>query len=334
MADEAPTLQQYSKQLNVYNADLSDRGRLSVNASDAFEISYKTGLGSVLIRNLSYQTGDLPEDIHNIDQEMYNINVKADTNRFNSDVALGVLTTAIATEQTRAQAAEGVVTSAINSEVSARTSAVGSVAADLAAEAAARISDVVSLQQLMSNESTARGAADVVHTSSIALSSFNLGLEAKRADDEEKRIVGLIAAEAASRLASDIAIMADVNDYKSRAEIAEAGLQTAIDAEVTARGLALDQAQSGAAASLSGESERAIAAEATLASRIDQVLSNITPQAIDSFTEVVTALGAGGVGGLAGSINAETTARQADVEQLQAQITALLAAVLALQAPY
>ena len=92
MADEAPVLQQYSKQLNVYNGDLSDRGRLSVNASDAFEISYKTGLGSVLIRNLSYQTGDLPEGIHNIDTEMYNINVKCDTNRFNSDAAEGVFT--------------------------------------------------------------------------------------------------------------------------------------------------------------------------------------------------------------------------------------------------
>ena len=73
MADEAPVLQQYSKQLNVYNADESDRGRLVVNYADAFEISYRTGLGSVLIRNLSYQTGDLPEDIHNINNEMYNI---------------------------------------------------------------------------------------------------------------------------------------------------------------------------------------------------------------------------------------------------------------------
>ena len=61
MADEAPTLAQYSKQLNVYNSDESDRGRLAVNASDAFEISYRTGLGSVLIRNLSYQTGDLDQ---------------------------------------------------------------------------------------------------------------------------------------------------------------------------------------------------------------------------------------------------------------------------------
>jgi hypothetical protein len=283
---------------------------------------------------LSYQTGDLPEDIHNIDQEMYSINVKCDTNRFNSDVALGVLTTAIATEQTRAQAAESVVSSAITTEAAARASAVGSVATDLAVEAAARISDVVSLQQLMSNESTARSAADVVHTSSIALASFNLGLESKRADDEEKRLSSLISAEASARVAQGIDIMGDVAGYNGRALTAEAALAASITAETAARGLALDQAQYGAAASLAGESERAIAAESALTTRIDQVLSNITPEAIDSFTEVVTALGAGGVGGLAGSINAETSARQADVEQLQAQITALLAAVLALQAPF
>jgi hypothetical protein len=334
MADEAPTLQQYSTQLNVYNADLSDRGRLSVNASDAFEISYRTGLGSVLIRNLSYQTGDAPEDIHNIDTEMYNINVKCDTNRFNSDTALETLTTAVVTERTRAMTEEKKNSDSLTSEVAARTSAVSSVATDLAVEAAARISDVVALQQLMANESTARGAADVVHTSSIALASFNLGLEAKRADDEEKRLSNLIAAEAAARLSTDSATMVDVVAYNGRALTAEAGLQASITAETAARGLALDQAQSGAATALGIEAARALSAEAALASRIDQVLSNITPQAIDSFTEVVTALGAGGVGGLAGAINTADSRALAAEADLQAQISALLAAMLALQAPH
>ena len=151
MADEAPTLQQYSRQLNVYNGDLSDRGRLSVNASDAFEISYRTGLGSVLIRNLSYQTGDLPEGIHNIDTEMYNINVKCDTNRFNSDAAEGVLTAAVVTERVRAQAEEKKSSDGLASEVSARTSAVTSVASALAQEVADRIGAVSTLTNSIAN---------------------------------------------------------------------------------------------------------------------------------------------------------------------------------------
>jgi hypothetical protein len=283
---------------------------------------------------LYYQTGDAPEDIHNIDTEMYNINVKADTNRYNSDVALGVLTAAVESERTRAVTEEKKSSDGLASEVSARTSAVSSVATDLAVEAAARISDVVALQQLMANESTARGAADVVHTSSIALASFNLGLEGKRADDEEKRLSSLIAAEAAARLSTDSATMVDVVAYNGRALTAEAGLQASITAETAARGLALDQAQSGAATALGIEAARALSAEAALASRIDQVLSNITPQAIDSFTEVVTALGAGGVGGLAGAINTADSRALAAEADLQAQISALLAAMLALQAPH
>lgn len=334
MADEAPTLQQYSKQLNVYNGDLSDRGRLLVNASDAFEISYRTGLGSVLIRNLSYQTGDLPEDIHNIDTEMYNINVKCDTNRFNSDAALEVLTAAVVTERDRAQAAEGVVTSAIASEVSARTSAVTSIASALAQEVADRIGAMSTLTNSVANEATFRSAADTLHTTSIAANTTFIINESSRADTEEKRIVGLIAAEADTRASAVYAFDVHLSNINARALTAEAGLQASITAETAARGLALDQAQSGAATALSVEAERALAAEATLASRIDQVLSNITPQAIDSFTEVVEALGAGGVGGLAGAINTADSRALAAEADLQSQISALLAAVLALQAPY
>ena len=333
MADEAPTLQQYSKQLNVYNGDESDRGRLAVNASDAFEISYRTGLGSVLIRNLSYQTGDLPEGIHNIDTEMYNINVKCDTNRFNSDAALGVLTAAVVTERDRAQAEEKKSSDGLASEVSARTSAVTSIASACAQEVADRIGAVSTLTNSIANEATARGAADGVHTTTIAANTTFIINEAKRADDEEKRIVGLISTEIAARASADSIIVSSNTAFNTRAVNAEAALQTALDAEVTARGLALDQAQSGAATALGVESARAEAAEAALTVRINSVLSNITPAAIDSFTEVVTALNASG-GSLTTALGNEATARESAVASLQTQINALLAAVLALQAPY
>ena len=121
--------------------------------------------------------------------------------------------------------------------------------------------------------------------------------------------------------------------YNGRALTAEAGLQTALNAEVTARGLALDQAQSGAATALGVESARAIAAEDALTVRINNVLSNINPAVIDSFSEVVTALSSSG-GSLTTALGNETTARESAVTDLQTQINALLAAVLALQAPY
>ena len=333
MADEAPTLQQYSKQLNVYDSTDTHRGRLSINAADLFEISYKAGLSAVLVKNLCYQDGN--EDTpHNVSGEFYMINRRVDLETVRATAAEGVLTSAVESERTRAMTEEKKSSDSLASEISSRTSAVGSIATDLAVEAAARISDVVSLQQLMANESTARGAADAVHTSSIALSSFNLGLEAKRADDEEKRLLGLITTEASARVAQGIDIMGDVVGYNGRALTAEAGLQTALNSEITARDLAVELAKASVSADLAVESSRALSAEATLASRIDQVLSNITPAAIDSFTEVVAALGASGVGGLAGSINDEATRASAAEASLQAQITALLAAVLALQAPY
>ena len=137
-----------------------------------------------------------------------------------------------------------------------------SVASALAQEVADRIGAVSTLTNSIANEATARGAADGVHTSAIASNASAITSEAKRADDEEKRIVGLITTEAAARASADSIIVSSNTAFNTRAVNAEAALQTALDAEVTARGLALDQAQSGAATSLGVESARALAAEA------------------------------------------------------------------------
>ena len=330
-------LEQFSKQLNVYDPSNENRARLSVNAADQFEVNYKSGTGYVVVRNLLYQDGDLTENIHNLGDEMYNINVKADTNRATAEQAneavFKATAAAVVTERVRAQAEEKKSSDGLASEVSSRTSAVTSVASALAQEVADRIGAVSTLTNSIANEATARGAADGVHTSAIASNASAITSEAKRADDEEKRIVGLITTEAAARVAQNIATMGDVVGYNGRALTAEAGLQTALNAEVTARGLALDQAQSGAATALGVESARAQAAEDALTVRINNVLSNITPAAIDSFTEVVSALNSSG-GSLTTALGNETTARESAVTDLQTQINALLAAVLALQAPY
>ena len=147
MADEAPTLQQYSKQLNVYDSTDTHRGRLSINAADLFEISYKAGLSAVLVKNLCYQDGN--EDTpHNVSGEFYMINRRVDLETVRATAAEGVLTSAVESERTRAMTEEKKSSDGLASEISSRTSAVGSIATDLAVEAAARISDVVSLQQM------------------------------------------------------------------------------------------------------------------------------------------------------------------------------------------
>ena len=331
--DEAPTLQQYSKQLNVYNADESERGRLLVNSDDYFEVSYKSGLGPVLLKNVWYQA-EFGLPLHNLDQEIYNVNAAIQTESGRALIEEAVLSGQITAEVARAQTEEGKLAASISAEVTARESAVSSLNADLAQEVADRINGVTALNHILVNETSARRAADTVHSTSIAENALAISAEAKRADDEEKRIVGLISAETAARVAGDATVTAAVATEKARAETAEAGLQTAISSTYTS----LEQKIAGEVlvlnVSLAAESQRAQLAEAHLGTRIDQVLSNIDQAAIDSFTEVVQALGNTGATSLSEAINNETTARETAVAAVQTQLDAIQAMLLALQAGY
>ena len=331
--EEGPSLQQYSKQLNVYDPTEAHRGRLFVNYSDQFEISYKTGLGPVVIQALHYQEG-IGDTPHNLVTKLYEMTVATESEATRATAAEGVLSSAISTEMTRAQAEEKKTIDGLASEVSARSSAVTAQATALAQEIADRIGAVSALSNSLANESTSRVAADTVHSSSLASNAAAITSEAKRADDEEKRIVGLINTEASARVAQGIDIMGDVAGYNGRALTAETGLQTALTAEIAARDLAVEFAKASVSADLAVEAARALASEQGLSSRIDAVLSNIDASALDSFTEVVNALQGSGAGGLAGAINSEETRALAAEASLQGQISALLAAVLALQAPY
>ena len=157
MADEAPTLQQYSKQLNVYNSDLSDRGRLSINASDRFEVSYKSGLGSVLVKKLYYQDDDA-DSPHNLANEIYTIKDSV-TAEAAARVSLMMANNDIfANEATQ----RFYINQRIDNEVTTRTSAVTSVASSIAQEVADRITAVTTLTNSLSNEATARGAAVIL----------------------------------------------------------------------------------------------------------------------------------------------------------------------------
>ena len=143
-------------------------------------------------------------------------------------------------------------------------------------------------------EESARGSADATLQAAIdaeALTRSNLGSE----------LLGYINANSAAITAGDNANSAEVATEKSRAEGAEAtlqsnidaltsstggdvsGLQSSIDAEEAAR-IAADSALQ---SSIDAEESRATSAEAGLQSQISNVLSNTDATALNSLAEIV-----------------------------------------------
>jgi chromosome segregation ATPase len=133
-----------------------------------------------------------------------------------------------------------------------------------------------------------------------------------------------VEAEADLREAADASIVSDLAAEVSRATAAEGTLTTNLASEVS----------------------RATAAETALGTRIDNVLSNVDPEAIDSHTEVVAAFEAaddnlnGAITSLAESASsnlaAETAAREAadaalasDISDIETAATALTSRVSA-----
>ena len=193
---------------------------------------------------------------------------------------------AILAEQTARQTA----ISSVNTRVDSVLSNIDPAALDSLTEVVAAFQDADgSLSTTIANlTSSSAAAATAEQTRALAAEA---GLQTA-IDAEETRA---LAAEAA--LSSDIddldtALAAEVSARgvavlaeQTRALAAESALSTAISTEVTDRGVAV-----------LAEQDRALAAEAALSSdlsavntRVDNVLSNIDPAALDSLTEVVTA---------------------------------------------
>ena len=172
--------------------------------------------------------------------------------------------TAIAAEETRALAAEAALSSAITAEGTRALAAEGVLSTAIAAEETRALaaegvlaSDIDSLETALAAEVSARQTA--------------------------------ISTEQSARAAA-------VSAEETRALAAESVLTSALAAEVSARETAISTEQSARAAAVSAEETRALAAEAALSSdlsavntRVDNVLSNIDPAALDSLTEVVSA---------------------------------------------
>lgn len=169
-----------------------------------------------------------------------------------------------------------------------------------AAEAAARASAVSGLESAIDAEEARALAAEAALQAEI--------------EAEAAARAAAITSEATAREAADTALSVALDAETAARTAADSDLQDAIDAEAAARA----------------------AEDAAINTRIDNVLSNIDPEALDSLTEIVAAFQAadssleGTISSLAASastdLEAETAAREAADSALQAAIDAEVSA--------
>jgi predicted nucleic acid-binding Zn-ribbon protein len=231
----------------------------------------------------------------------------ADSDLNGAITALGTsATSAIGAEQTRAEAAEAALASDISDEEAARIAADNILTGD--------VSNLVSRANTNDTRSTAietaagivEGRVSEAETDIIAIENAattltgrvstletDLASEVSRAEAAEAELESDLAAEVTARIAA-------VSAEQTRAEAAESGLaddiasetsarEAAVAAEVTAREAAVSAEATARGAAISAETTAREAAISSVNTRIDNVLSNIDPAALDSLTEVVSA---------------------------------------------
>ena len=199
---------------------------------------------------------------------------------FNGDIGMEV-----AANKTASEAADAVLTADLATEVSDRIAAVNGVTVSLATEAAtARAAEAANAAAITAEQVRAE-AAELGLQGSINEVTVSLATEASTARAAEAANAAAITAEASRAsgeetlirgefAAADAAKLQEAKGYtdqevlaeKTRAEAAEAGLQSSIDAEAaTARA-----AEGVNAAAITAENVRAVAAETQLANELAQ----------------------------------------------------------------
>jgi hypothetical protein len=141
-------------------------------------------------------------------------------------------------------------------------------------------------------------------SSRISADATNLALANSYSDEKKSEVVALLSNETSARLAADSSTLSSAKSYTdskhseavSEIEAVEASLNQEISNRVSGDSATLssansyaDQKKSEVVSSLNSEVSRATAAETALGVRIDNVLSNIDPSALDSLSEIVTA---------------------------------------------
>ena len=256
----------------------------------------------------------------------------------------------------------------IAARVSGDAAVAADAAALVASEAAARqiadsgLSDDMaametSLQANIDAEALARANADTAEASARAAADSALSDDINAVSDDLGGYItsndAALAAEIARAQGAEVANANAISAETTRAQNAEAALQddiagvadalgayetsndAALAAEI-ARATAAEQANASALAAyqtsnndaLAAEIARAQAAEAVLSGRVDDVLSNVDAEAIDSFTELIAAFEAAdgeieqSVADLLATHNSEMAAVQQSVADEAARATA------------
>ena len=329
--DAPAELQQFSKQLNVYDPSETYRGRFLINNADQLEISYKAGSGAVLINGPFFYAHAGEE--YKLGDEIYTLQGQVITERTRAIAAEDANRTGLVDEEKRARAAEVVLTTDLAAAVSAKNTSISILSGDIATEVDTRSQAVQGVVDALATEKAARIAADGVQSANSGSNATAISTEVGRAEGAEEVLRQAIGAESSSRTVLLGQLNESLSTETNRALAAEGAISADLSSEAKSRGDGDADQQAYTDTQVQQESTRASAAETALSSRIDNVLSNINPAAIDSFTEVVTALNAAG-GSLTSAITAEQTARQSGMATLQAEVDAMKAMLLALQAGY
>jgi hypothetical protein len=162
----------------------------------------------------------------------------------------------------------------------------------------------------LATEVKARGDADSVHTGAIAQEVYDRGAgdlansQAITTEIADRKAAVLvvsnaaasnalaITAEAKARADADVVLTTAVSDEKTRAELAEYGLNNDIQGEIGHRMAAV----STVSAAVVAEAKRATDKEALLDARIDFITHNTDATAIDSLSEIVAQFSVNGQG--------------------------------------
>jgi hypothetical protein len=222
---------------------------------------------------------------------------------------IGVVSASVSAESARAQTVESNLAADIATEVATRANAVSGVQADLASEVSARQAGEVILSNSISAAVAAAASAVSAEQSRAeaaeAALSASISSEQTRATSAESALDARLDVIEGSGAGSVAKALQDAKDYsdaavlveKTRAEAAEEGLQSAIDAEEFARIAAIsteatarEQADNAITQNLANE----ISAR-TLAVSAEETRAMAAESALDARLDVLEGSGAGSV---------------------------------------
>ena len=147
-------------------------------------------------------------------------------------------------------------------------------------------------KEKLNDEAKARADADSKLTTDLAA-------EAKARADADSKLTTDLAAEAKSRLDGDDFLQAQVGALWGGVSTIEADSKTrdtALDGKITVERTRAEGAESKLTADLSSEAKARADADTKLSDRIDFIVSNTNPAAIDSLSEIVSQFSQNGQG--------------------------------------